>query len=151
MMKKIHPLIFTLLLVSGITFLLPAQTESIDRAFREQTIKRLNELMIERYVFPEVAQKTADHLIRKQEEGYFDAFDKLDEFAEALTREVQSVNRDKHMRIRPVPPYNAPDNSPERMIEEQLDRIASSRRNSAGFREVKKLDGNIARIIHRNE
>lgn len=134
-------LLLALLLTSSITIF--AQNKALTPAFKTESIETLSELMNDRYVFPEVAKKTETHLKMQLDSGHFDKFENLDDFATALTESVQSINHDKHMRIRPAPPYEAPENSPERMIEEKLDRIEHSRRANAGFVEVKLLEGNV--------
>ncbi|MEO1257788.1 MAG: S41 family peptidase [Bacteroidota bacterium] len=142
-MKKIFQLLLLPVCIFGLCLLTNAQEANIDQAFKKQSIAGLNELMIDFYVFPDVAQKTADHLNKKLQAGHFDQFNTLEAFAESLTEEVQSINKDKHMRIRPVPPYVAKENTPESMMEERLHRIERSRRGNYGFAEAKKLEGNV--------
>lgn len=122
---------------------LNGQETTIDDEFKAATIERLNTLMQENYVFPDVAKETAAHLNKKLKAGDFDETNTTQSFAEALTEAVQAINKDKHMRIRPTPPRQAPPNSPERLIEEHLDILESSGRNMAGFKAAKRLDGNI--------
>ncbi|MCB0633345.1 MAG: S41 family peptidase, partial [Lewinella sp.] len=132
--------LFVCLIVADPTY---AQDNKIDTDFKTATIERLNSLMVENYVFPDVAKETADDLNKKLKAGEFDAFDTPQSFAEALTKAVQAINKDKHMRIRPTPPRESPDNSPERLIEEHLDILERSQGNMAGFKAAKRLDGNI--------
>lgn len=120
-----------------------AQDKSLTKAYKEQVIITLSQLMNDHYVFPEVAKLTKEHLMAQLNEGYFDPFENDEAFANALTESVQTINKDKHMRIRSSKPYVAPDKSPERMIEEQLDWMDRSRRENAGFNTVKILEGNI--------
>lgn len=120
-----------------------AQEATIDDTFKSATIERLNTLMLENYVFPDVAKETAAHLNKKLKAGDFDDATTTQSFAEALTKAVQAINKDKHMRIRPTPPRETPDNTPERLVEDHLHRLAANRNNLAGFREAKRLDGNI--------
>lgn len=120
-----------------------AQDKSLTKAYKEQVINTLSQLMNDHYVFPEVAKLTEEHLKAQFNDGYFDTFDNDETFAKALTESVQTINKDKHMRIRPNRPYVAPDKSPDRMIEEHLDGMDRSRRENAGFNTVEILDGNI--------
>ncbi len=120
-----------------------AQDGKIDQAYQTTVIEKLSELMIENYVFPDVAKKTSEHLKQQLDAGAFGDKNDLQSFAEALTQEVQSVNKDKHMRIRPAPAREAPANTTERMIEEHLDRHNFLREITAGFKAAEKLDGNI--------
>ena len=117
--------------------------ESLTKEYKEQAIERLSQLMNDFYVFPEVAKLTEEHLIAQLSEGHFDAFENDETFAAALTESVQAINKDKHMRIRKNRPYTAPENSPERMMEERLDQINRSRSWNLGFNTVKILEGNV--------
>jgi C-terminal processing protease CtpA/Prc len=120
-----------------------AQEQPFTEKYKEQAIQQLSRLMNDFYVFPKVAKQTEEHLLAQWKEGHFDQFTDDESFAAALTESVQSVNKDKHMRIRVNPSYEAQPNTPERRIEEQLDRIERSREWSYGFNTVKILEGNI--------
>ncbi len=120
-----------------------AQELSLTEKYKEQAIQHLSRLMNDFYVFPEVAKKTEEHLLAQWEAGHFDQFTDDESFAAALTTSVQEINHDKHMRIRVNPPYEAQPNTPERRIEERLDRMERSRRGSYGFNNVEILEGNV--------
>lgn len=139
--------------VSKVTFLIialclnflttNAQEQSYTNQYKEDAIQKLSQLMNDFYVFPDVAKKTEAHLIKQLNEGHFNQFKNDEDFAAALTESVQSINKDKHMRIWQNKPYEAPDNTPERMIEEKLDRVDRSRRSNFGFNSVQILEGNV--------
>ena len=120
-----------------------AQETPLSKEYKEQVITTLSQLMNDYYVFPDVAKQTGEHLKKQLANGYYDSIETDEAFAAALTESVQSINKDKHVRIRKNRPYVAPDNSPERLIEEHLDQRDRSRRNNAGFVEVKILEGNV--------
>lgn len=126
-----------------------AQDKPLTKAYKEQVIESLSQLMNNHYVFPDVAKLTEKHLKTQLNEGHFDQFENDEAFAEALTTSVQAINHDKHMRIRKNKPYEAPEKSPERMIEEHLDWLDQSRRENAGFNTVKILEGNIGYLDYR--
>lgn len=132
--------ILALLLNLNLVF---AQETKLSKEYKEQVITTLSQLMNDYYVFPEVAKQTEEHLKKQLADGYYDAIDTDEAFAAALTESVQSINKDKHMRIRKNPPYVAPDHSPERAAEEHLDWFNRNRWYNAGFVEVKVLEGNV--------
>jgi len=68
---------------------------------RKAAVARIGSLLIDNYVFEDVAKQCATHLGRKLADGAFDSLEDVSAFAEALTRELQSVSHDKHMRVRP--------------------------------------------------
>ena len=121
-----------------------AQSEvTIDHDFQKEAIETLSQLILENYVYEDVAQKTVAHLQSESTIQSFQDQKDLKSFAEALTKAVQSINKDKHMRIRPARPRKAPENTPERMIEDHLHRLEQSREDMAGFKSVQRFDGNV--------
>ncbi|GAA2454967.1 S41 family peptidase [Streptomyces mauvecolor] len=64
-------------------------------------------LLAEHYVFPEIAEQLADLLQRRLAERAYDA-DDAEELARLVTADLQSVNGDRHLRLKhhaePVPP-----------------------------------------------
>ncbi len=141
-MKKQLTLPALLFVCLGLAVNLQAQ-EALSAEFKTAAIDQLSQLMNEHYVFPEVAQKTSEALQKQLKDGAFDQHTKLDAFADALTTAVQAVNHDKHMRIRPAPKMETKANTPERMVEERLNLLARQRAHMSGFREAKRLEGNI--------
>lgn len=119
------------------------QEKPLSKTYKQDVITKLSQLMNDHYVFPDVAKATETHLKNQLADGHFDSFTTDETFAAALTESVQSINKDKHMRIRSNPPYVAPDNSPERAIEEQLNRMNRTRWYNAGFVDVKVIPGNV--------
>ena len=120
-----------------------AQENTFTEKYKEQAVHSLCKLMNDFYVFPEVAKSTEVHLLTQLKEGHFNQFENDETFAQALTESVQFINKDKHMRIRPNRPYEAPDNSPERMIEERFDQVNRSRNFNSGLNTVQIMEGNV--------
>ncbi|GAA3225013.1 S41 family peptidase [Actinocorallia longicatena] len=96
-------------------------------------------LLTEHYVFPEVAERLAALLRRRLAEGAYDVADAA-ELARLVTADLQSVNDDKHLRLKhhtdPVPP------------KEMDATLASIRRDFdaslGGAPRVELLDGGVA-------
>ncbi|HRI62082.1 MAG TPA: S41 family peptidase, partial [Saprospiraceae bacterium] len=103
----------------------------------------ISELLNRHYVFPDVAKTTGEHLKSQFKAGYFDKQQDVKSFAEALTKEAQAIAKDKHLRIRPMPPRASQTATPEQMAEGRLQDRAWQRENTAGFASAKKLEGNI--------
>lgn len=123
-----------------------AQDTSYTKEYKEKVIQSISQLMNDFYVFPEVAKLTEVHLKAQLLNGYFDQFENDETFAVALTKSVQTINKDKHMRIWSNQSYVTPVKSQERMFEEHLARIDRFREGNAGFKSVKILDGNVGFI-----
>jgi hypothetical protein len=118
--------------------------------FKEATVRDLNQLMIDLYIFPEVGKQTAAHLDKQLASGHFDQFETMEAFAEALTAEVRSISKDKHMLIWPNKPKKAQENTPERFFEERQNRMDYMRNNAGGFKEAKIMEGNVGYFDLRN-
>ncbi|QKZ21724.1 S41 family peptidase [Streptomyces chartreusis] len=62
-------------------------------------IDETTRLLTEHYVFPEIAGQVADLLQRRLDEGAYDV-DGVEELARAVTADLQSVNGDRHLRLK---------------------------------------------------
>ena len=115
------------------------QAQSLSAAFKQQSIDQICTLLQERYVFPEVANTTAEHLKARYKEGAFDAVSDLKSFANALTTEAQSITHDKHLRVRAAGEKKASGIQPDPLNAF----LENHRSGTAGFVEVKILLGNL--------
>jgi len=98
-------------------------------------IAQVQDLVRTHYVFPDVASDIADSL----EDLDVDALDEP-VFAEAATTALQSINGDRHLRVRHYP-EGVP---PEKDEDEVRAHFASlARENGPAISEVRRLDGNI--------
>lgn len=77
-----------------------AQPARLGDELKKQTISNIATLVADNYVFPDIAQKTGSYLLKQFEQGFFSNITDPDSFSVALTRTLQSVNHDKHMRVR---------------------------------------------------
>jgi len=125
------------------SFIAQAQDAALTSEYKEGAIQKLSELMNDFYIYPEVAKQTELHLKKQLKEGHFKQFEDLESFATALTESVQTINKDKHMRIRKNRPRKAAPNTPEAIIEDRLYRKNRRRSASFGFQSAKKMDGNV--------
>ena len=115
----------------------------VNPAYTGEVVEKLSTLILDHYVYEDVAQKTVNHLKEKQLSGYFEQNTRLDTFAKRLTRVVQSVNKDKHMQIWPRRQGKSTRSTPERMVENHFFQLRRSRERFAGFQEARKIEGNI--------
>lgn len=105
---------------------------------RAAQVDLLCRLVVEHYVFPEVATEVAAALRRGGAGSSGDALDD-EQFAAVLTGTLQSVNGDKHLRlmhsVEPVPPDDAGDS------DDSWAQAAAV--NAGGIRRVERLPGNV--------
>ncbi|MCX5231259.1 S41 family peptidase [Streptomyces sp. NBC_00233] len=96
-------------------------------------------LVIEQYVFPEIAEQVADLLRRRLTEGAYDV-DSAEELARLVTVDLQSVNGDRHLRLK----HHAEPVSPQQGAA-ALDAMRRDFDTSlGGAPQVQLLDGGIA-------
>jgi len=119
MKNKIQLFVFTFCLV-GIAMISNAQQAPLSKEYKEAAILELSKLMNDFYIFPDIAKQTEVHLNKQLTNGHFKQFENLESFAAALTESVQTINKDKHMRIQKNRPRKAAPNTPEAMIEDRL-------------------------------
>ena len=79
-------------------------TKPLTADTRKAAVARIGSLLVDNYVFEDVAKQCAAHIDRKLADGAFDSFEDASAFAGALTKELQSISHDKHMRVRPSAP-----------------------------------------------
>lgn len=129
----------------------PPPDMTIDQAARTQTIDNLSKELNEVYVFPETAKKMETDLRNRQKNGEYDKITSAQDFARKLTEDLQSVSKDKHLRVRfsktALPVRRERDEpTPEEIAEDQN----FMRRVNYGFERVERLQGNIGYIDLRN-
>lgn len=114
---------------------------------KKNTILQAAKLYKEHYIFPQIGSQISDLLIRRYEGGEYLFVDSPDTLAAQLTRDVRSINNDKHLRItfnpqrvsqmRDQDAKNAASNT---LPDAELSWLKS---HNFGFKEVKILEGNI--------
>ena len=106
----------------------------------DEALKRLEE----NYVFPEVAAKMAESLRRRLADGEYAGVKTGQELAGLLTKHLQEVSKDKHLRVScsteklPPPPQG---NGPTPEMRERM-RLFSQKANGE-YKKVERLAGNI--------
>ena len=73
---------------------------TIDAATRTQVIESISKRLNEAYVFPEVAKKMETSLHERVAKKEYDQITSSTKFAETLTKDLQVVSNDKHLRVR---------------------------------------------------
>ncbi|WP_205525994.1 S41 family peptidase [Pyxidicoccus trucidator] len=117
--------------------------EPVDAAMRAKIVDRVSTALNETYVFPDVARKMEANLRKKLKAGAYDKLANSAELAEALTRDLQEVSKDKHLSIHYAPtrpPGMGPDGPSQEAREEHRREMAS---RNFGFEKVERLAGNV--------
>ena len=156
-MKKAQSLFYTIAAAIGIfvigNVIIVAQQPNtppdmtIDAATRTQVIESLLKDFNEAYVFPEVAKKIEADVRGRMKNKEYDTLVSAREFAQKLTDDLQSVSRDKHIRVRfsknviPVRKDREEPTAAERAEGENY-----MRRINFGFEKIERLQGNIGYV-----
>ncbi|WMN11193.1 S41 family peptidase [Marivirga salinae] len=109
-------------------------------------VRKVQELMLENYIFLDKAKETNAHLDSLLAANFFEDFDHPPKFAQALSVEMQKITKDKHLNIVPPPPPPHPNEE-----NEELDFITRHLRNmerfrNGGFGNIDLLAGNVGYV-----
>lgn len=118
---------------------------TIDAATRTAVIDGAIDHMRRAYIFADVADKMAAAIRAKATQKAYDSITAPREFADTLTRHLQEVSRDKHLRI-VFDAQGLPQRGGPPTAEERARALADERRRNFGFDRVERLDGNIGYI-----
>lgn len=120
---------------------------TIDAATRAQVVETLFKDMNDSYIFPEVAKKMEGNIRSRMKNKQYDALASAREFAQKLTDDLQSVSKDKHIRVRfskNVLPVRKDVEEPT--AEELAEEANYMRRVNFGFEKIERLQGNIGYV-----
>lgn len=151
---KIITIFVVFLAVVGISYSQQEmQNFNFDQKVKQQTVKKIGSLLNDNYVFPESAKKMDEYLKSRLSTGAYDSINDPMMFADVLTLDLQSVSKDKHIRVRFSPEdakrlmeqeKNGSDPEDEKHWNEQM------KKENYGFRKVERLPGNIGYVDFRN-
>jgi retinol-binding protein 3 len=114
---------------------------TIDAATRAKVIEGAIGHLKSAYVFADVADKMSAAIQTRAKSKEYDTITSARVFAETLTKDLQAVSKDKHLRVlytaEPMPERRAP--TPE----ERARMLADERRRNFGFERVERLEGNV--------
>lgn len=116
----------------------------IDEATANAVIDEALKQLEENYVFPDVAAKMAQAVRKRQADKEYAGVKTGQELAELLTRHLQEVSRDKHLRVMCSTeklPKLPEGKEPSAEMKEK--RRQQDLKRNAGYRKVERLGGNV--------
>ena len=133
------------LCVANVAVAQPEQPDlTIDAATRTQVIDAVLKRLNDSYVFPDVAKKMEQSIRERIDKKEYDQITSAKQFAATLTKDLQAVSNDKHLRVRysnsPIP-ERGPRREPT--AEEREQRKRELNWANHGFAKVERLRGNI--------
>jgi C-terminal processing protease CtpA/Prc len=119
--------------------------KEIDSTVIEQIITKLEEQLLEQYVFSEVAEKMAIELRKNLREGLYSDIGNIEDFCEKVTRDLYAICRDKHLKViyRPEVVPSESKGIIDKIVEEERRR---GKVENYGFYRAERLPGNIGYI-----
>jgi hypothetical protein len=121
---------------------------------QQAVIDTISRLLNSNYIFPEQAKAMGDFLSTNGKQGVYAAITDPVLFSEQLTSDLQSISKDKHIRVRLNPDFikevKAKQSQSAGGDEITPLMIEQWKTNNYGFKEVKILEGNIGYIDLRN-
>lgn len=117
----------------------------------KETISQVTNLLKEKYVFPNKATQMTKLLNKHLKNGTYNSFKNPKQLAEKLTKDLQSITNDKHLRVfySPKSQRGAKEITAEQRKKFEQQMVAMEKRDNFLFKEVKILDGNIGYIDFR--
>ncbi len=127
----------------------PAQPDMpVDAATRSAVIDTLLKQLNDAYVFPEVAKKMEADIRSRIAAKEYDSVDSSTAFAQKLTADLQSVSKDKHLRVRyssrPIPVRTGGGSGPTPEQRAEFERNVKF--DNFGFERVERQRGNIGYV-----
>ena len=145
---RIHFLITTLsIYVLGIMSCSAQNNQQkLSEAQKQKVVKRVSQLMKDKYIFPELGAKMAAYIQKQHQNKAYVNVDSPDDFRYLLTRDLRKISKDGHISISYNPdrakrlnkgPLPKPSPERMRMIEER------EKGRNYGFEKVEILTGNV--------
>ena len=116
---------------------------NIDGAEQKKVIDSVGYLLNNNYIFPDVAKKMNDHLQENYKKGKYNSITSTGTFANQLTSDLQSISKDKHLRVNFNPGMAAQMRKAQSSGQPPSPNLEGMRMNNFGFKELKLLPGNI--------
>lgn len=126
-----------------------AQEIKLTSEVKNRMISDIRDLLMEHYVFEDVARNCAQKLDSVMGKGEYDSIISKEQFAKRLTQDLQGMSQDKHLEVQ-VEEEMSNMNSHE-MAFESINKLRKARQKSNySFRKVEIFNGNIGYLDFRS-
>ncbi len=122
------------------------KVELLTQKEQQTVIDSIGSKLNANYIFPEIATKMVSNMETKLKNGNYKSIQDPQEFATTLTTDLQTISKDKHIRVTFAPGQIAEQQqaiTAEDSIAYLNRYVANLKRNNFGFKEVKIMPGNI--------
>ncbi len=114
-----------------------AAEPGLDAVTRRATVEGVARAFREHYVFPDVGQQIAAHVLRRLAAGAYDGAETEEAFVQLVTADLRAINGDKHLKLLIDPERAMP------REERREEFLAALRRANFGFERLARLKGNV--------
>lgn len=151
-MKVIKIFIFLLFLIFILLHPVLAQKQvkepKLDHQLRKSIVQSVGEKIAEEYIFPKVAQKIRKQLNNNLTKRKYEKLEDVFDFCEAVTKDIRSINNDRHLRIAYSPRHAERIRQEKSKSEAEKENarkkyIEMARLKNFGFEKVERLTGNV--------
>lgn len=122
-----------------------ARVPELDAASRHRVIAKATEYLKQYYIYPDIAQRTADVLLAHEKSGEDDAATEGPVFAWLLTRQMNDVSHDRQL-IMAYQPVTIPERPPGPTPEDLAEYRREMERSNCTFEKVEVLPHNIGYV-----
>ncbi len=142
-------------LSAPIVFSQEAENPALDTAKKQTIVDEISKLLNQNYIFAETAKKMEEQIRSRLKNGDYDKLSGAREFALAVSRDLSTVSKDRHLGFAFAPEMAAEimrqrsqnENEAKAAREREL---TAAKRNNFGFRKVEQLPGNIGYLDFRS-
>jgi len=130
------------------------KAEKIGDEQKLEAITNISKILNENYVFPDKAKKMGMLIKQKLNSKEYDKISDPMLLSEQLTKDLQSISKDKHLRVmyNPKEASELSKSSASHKMKEEVDEqtIQMMKYENCGFKKVERLGGNIGYMDFRN-
>jgi len=120
-----------------------ADGTALDGAEQKRVIDSIGSLLNNKYIYPEVAKKMSDHLQERHKKGSYNSVTNTVSFAAQLTTDLQSISKDKHIKVSFNPAAVAGMKKAQGGGGPSGPNLEGMKMSNFGFKELKLLPGNL--------
>jgi len=139
---------------AGLTLLtihtIAQEPATLTASIRRQVIDSTCNALLRNYVYPEKARTMSDRIRQKHLKGGYDTLVDPRRLANMITRDVRTVQADKHLAIRYDPDLEKRIRTFVATAQKDKTELENERRENFFFRKVEILKGNIGYIVFTN-
>jgi len=152
--RWIFGLFFLLAIAGPSAFAQEPKAPTLDAAKRQAIVDEIASLLNKNYIFAETAKKMEEKIRDRLKNGDYDKLSGAPEFAQAVSRDLGEVSKDKHLGFAFAPEMAADirrlrSRNADEMKAAREKELNAARRDNFGFRKVEQLPGNIGYLDFR--